>query len=116
MEEALFSLLNKMIPDLKWAPLSQNPYFSWKSKVGARDQRFRLDYKGRLYDMENDPGQRTEVSKKFPKVFKKLSQEVNKYKEEVWLNWEQMTDLCDWALRMLSGLKFLPGMACPLEK
>ena len=56
---------------------------SWKSKVGARDQRFRLDYKGRLYDMENDPGQRIEVSKKFPKVFKRLTQEVNKYKNEV---------------------------------
>ena len=51
--------------------------------MGARDQRFRLDYKGRLYDMENDPGQRIEVSKKFPKVFKRLSQEVNKYKNEV---------------------------------
>ena len=40
---------------------------SWKGKIGARDQRFRMDYKGRLYDMENDPGQRAEVSKKFPK-------------------------------------------------
>ena len=56
---------------------------SWKSKVGARDQRFRLDYKGRLYDMENDPGQRIEVSKKFPKVFTRLTHEVNKYRNEV---------------------------------
>lgn len=56
---------------------------SWKSKVGARDQRFRLDYKGRLYDMENDPGQRIDVSKKFPKVFNRLTHEVNKYRNEV---------------------------------
>ena len=56
---------------------------SWKSKVGARDQRFRLDYKGRLYDMENDPGQRIDVSKKFPKVFTRLTHEVNKYRNEV---------------------------------
>ena len=56
---------------------------SWKSKVGARDQRFRLDYKGRLYDMENDSGQRIDVSKKFPKVFTRLTHEVNKYRNEV---------------------------------
>ena len=56
---------------------------SWKSKVGARDQRFRLDYKNRLYDMENDPGQRIDVSKKFPKVFTRLTHEVNKYRNEV---------------------------------
>ena len=56
---------------------------SWKGKIGARDQRFRMDYKGRLYDMENDPGQRAEVSKKFPKIYKRLTQEVKKYKEEV---------------------------------
>ena len=56
---------------------------SWKGKIGARDQRFRLDYKGRLFDIENDPGQRTDISKKFPKVSKRLTKEVNKYKEEV---------------------------------
>ena len=56
---------------------------SWKGKIGARDQRFRLDYKGRLFDMENDPGQRVEVTKKFPKIYQRLSQSVNKYKKEV---------------------------------
>ena len=76
---SLFSLLKD--DSQKWA--SRGLISSWKSKVGARDQRFRLDYKGRLYDLENDPGQRTEVSKKFPKVFKKLSQEVNRYRDEV---------------------------------
>jgi len=75
----LFPLLNG--DSIKWAP--RTLISSWKGKVGARDQRFRLDYKGRLYDMENDPGQRIEVSKKFPKVFERLSQEVNKYKNEV---------------------------------
>jgi hypothetical protein len=56
---------------------------SWKGKIGARDQRYRLDYKGRLYDMVKDPGQRTEVSKKFPKVYKRLTQAVDQYKDEV---------------------------------
>ncbi|MEC8420614.1 MAG: arylsulfatase [Verrucomicrobiota bacterium] len=75
----LFPLLNG--DSGKWAP--RTLISSWKSKVGARDQRFRLDYKGRLYDMENDPGQRTEVSKKFPKIHKRLTLEVNKHREEV---------------------------------
>ena len=76
------SLLTLLSGDLgKWEP--RTLISSWKSKVGARDQRFRLDYKGRLYDMENDPGQRIEVSKKFPKVFNRLTREVNKYKNEV---------------------------------
>ena len=76
---SLFTFLNG--EPRKWTP--RILISSWKSKVGARDQRFRLDYKGRLYDMDNDPGQRTEVSKKFPKIYKNLIQEVNKYKEEV---------------------------------
>ena len=75
----LFPLLNG--DSRKWA--SRTLISSWKGKVGARDQCFRLDYKGRLYDMENDPGQRIEVSNKFPKIYKRLTQEVNKYKEEV---------------------------------
>ena len=76
------SLLTLLSGDLgKWE--ARTLISSWKSKVGARDQRFRLDYKGRLYDMENDPGQRIEVSKKFPKVFNRLTREVNKYKNEV---------------------------------
>ena len=62
---SLFSLLKD--DSQKWASRS---LISVGKVSGTRDQRFRLDYKGRLYDMENDPGQRTEVSKKFPKVFK----------------------------------------------
>ncbi len=56
---------------------------SWKGKIGARNQRFRLDYKGRLYDMVKDPGQREEVTKKFPRIYKRLIQSVNQYKKEV---------------------------------
>ena len=84
--KSLAVLLNKPdSKDLKYLKsiVPRTLISSWKSKVGARDQRFRLDYKGRLYDMENDPGQRIEVSKKFPKVFKRLTHEVNKYKNEV---------------------------------
>jgi hypothetical protein len=76
---SLVPLLNGSLKE--WAP--RTLISSWKSKVGARDQRFRLDYKGRLYDMVKDPGQRVEVSKKFPKIHQRLTQSVNKYKKEV---------------------------------
>jgi hypothetical protein len=76
---SLVPLLNGSLKE--WAP--RTLISSWKSKVGARDQRFRLDYKGRLYDMVKDPGQRVEVSKKFPKIHQRLTQSVKKYKNEV---------------------------------
>ena len=56
---------------------------SWKGKIGARDQRFRLDYKGRLYDMVKDPGQRKDLSKKLPKIFNRLNEEIERYKTEI---------------------------------
>ena len=56
---------------------------SWKGKIGARDQKFRLDYKGRLYDMDKDPGQRKDLSKKLPKIFNRLNKEIERYKTEV---------------------------------
>jgi arylsulfatase A-like enzyme len=83
---SLVPLLNKSEPNELDSKKSLKPrtlISSWKGKIGARDQRFRLDYKGRLYDMVKDPGQRVEVTKKFPKIYKRLTQSVNKYKKEV---------------------------------
>jgi arylsulfatase A-like enzyme len=34
----------------------------WGGQTSATDNRFRLDHRGRLYDLLNDPGQRTDVS------------------------------------------------------
>ena len=56
---------------------------SWKGKVSARTQRFRLDDKGRLYDMAADPGQLVEVTKKHPAEAKRLKAGVEKYRREV---------------------------------
>jgi len=41
---------------------------TWKGRVSLRNQRFRLDDKGKLFDLVNDPGQRTEVTADFPRV------------------------------------------------
>ncbi len=56
---------------------------SWRKHVSARNQRFRLDSQGRLYDMVADPKQTTDVSKKFPAETKKLAAEVQKYRKNV---------------------------------
>ncbi|MFL2913489.1 MAG: sulfatase-like hydrolase/transferase [Opitutales bacterium] len=56
---------------------------TWKGKLGVRDQRFRLGYKGKLFDMENDPGQRVDVSKQFPKVTERLNQRKQSFQNKV---------------------------------
>jgi len=56
---------------------------SWKGRVGARTQRFRLGHKGRLFDMRNDPGQRVDVTKKFPEVARDLKSSVEDFRNEV---------------------------------
>lgn len=56
---------------------------NWKNRTGARDQRYRLDYKGRLYDMTHDPEQRVEVNKKFPQVLERMKKQVKKFSDEV---------------------------------
>ena len=56
---------------------------TWKGKLGVRDQRFRLGYKGKLFDMENDPGQRVDVNKQFPKVTERLNQRKQSFQKKV---------------------------------
>ena len=55
----------------------------WKGKVSARTQNYRLDNFGRLYDMNNDPGQQVDISKLSPEVTKKLLKEVDDWKKNV---------------------------------
>lgn len=45
---------------------------SWGDRVSVRNQRFRLDHQGRLYDIENDRGQTQEVSQEFPQIRQQL--------------------------------------------
>ena len=55
----------------------------WKGRTSARNQRFRLDNKGKLYDIPEDPGQRIDVGRKHPKVNAELSAAVKKFDDEV---------------------------------
>ncbi len=38
----------------------------WRNRVALRTERFCLDQKGQLFDLKADPGQKTDVSAKFP--------------------------------------------------
>ncbi len=55
-------------------------------RVSVRTDQYRLDDKGRLYDMQADPGQTRDVSADHPAVAKRLQGAVAKWREEVGLD------------------------------
>jgi len=55
----------------------------FKGKTSVRSQRFRLGFKGGLYDMRNDPGQRVDVKEKFPEIYAELTAAREKFDKEV---------------------------------
>lgn len=58
-------------------------YFNaWRGRVSARTQCYRLDHRGRLYDMENDPGQRKDVSKQHPKLTARLKKATADWRKD----------------------------------
>lgn len=55
----------------------------WAGRVSARDQRFRLDHTGKLYDLTKDPRQKRDVSADHPSDHKRLEDAVKRYRREV---------------------------------
>lgn len=55
----------------------------WRGRLSARNQRFRLDQKGKLYDMKEDPGQLQPVNQLYPEVAKVLEKAVQDYRKTV---------------------------------
>lgn len=55
----------------------------WKGSQSLRSQKFRMDTKGLLYDIENDRAQNTAVNKQHPQVAAKMKAELEKFKAEV---------------------------------
>ncbi len=58
-------------------------YNYWGEKTSLRNQKFRLDFRNKLYDMETDPGQYNDVSEKYPEVYSKLISAKEKWENEV---------------------------------
>lgn len=74
---------------LKALLLDKNPEWEdrfiinhWR-RTSIRSQKYRLDYNGQLFDMENDPGQRTNIAEKQPDIAKKLHTELENWKSNV---------------------------------
>ena len=55
----------------------------WKDKVSVRTQRFRLDYEGRLYDMDVDPGQQVELNDSQPQVVAELQEKADTFRRQM---------------------------------
>lgn len=55
----------------------------WGGRVSVRTQRYRLDHRGKLYDMPEDPGQKKDISGQQPEVAARLSKAVAAWRKEV---------------------------------
>jgi len=55
----------------------------WRDKVSVRTQRFRLDNNGELFDIVNDPEQRSPVSDQHKEITKRLRQAAAEWTEDV---------------------------------
>ena len=55
----------------------------WRNRVSVRNQQYRFDFQGRLFDMHADPGQRTDVSGKQPNLTKTFQTAVDNFKRNV---------------------------------
>ena len=56
---------------------------SWRKKVSVRNQRFRLDNGGKLFDIDSDRGQKTDVTARFPEVHKELTAIASAFRTDV---------------------------------
>lgn len=55
----------------------------WRGRVSVRTQQYRLDDRGRLFDMQLDPGQRHNIASEHPQLAKQLQSSVAKWKQEL---------------------------------
>ena len=62
---------------------NRNIYNYWRGKLSLRNQNYRLDYQGQLFDMINDPSQTTDISIDRPQVVKEMLEAKEKWKKTV---------------------------------
>ena len=55
----------------------------WRGRLSLRNQKFRLDHKNQLFDMENDPNQFEDVSNIHPEIFESMKNEKIKWNQNV---------------------------------
>ncbi|NHE58214.1 arylsulfatase [Cyclobacterium plantarum] len=55
----------------------------WNGNTSVRTQRYRLDSEGRLYDMEADPGQSSDIAAEYPEIARQLGLAKTDWDEEM---------------------------------
>lgn len=73
----------KLVKGKKAAWPDRMIFSHWAGRVSVRTQQFRLDHTGKLYDMQNDPGQRYDLSLEHPQIASRLSQAVAQWKKQL---------------------------------
>ena len=56
---------------------------TWGGRLSLRDQRYRLDPRGELYDLQADPGQTRPVTRDQPEVAARLTRKARRWREEL---------------------------------
>jgi len=54
----------------------------WNGRISARNQQYRFDHAGKLFDMEADPGQKSDISGEKPEVASWFREQVEQWKSE----------------------------------
>lgn len=81
----------KPLDGVSFAPWLKNPERSatdrlivnhWGKNISVRSSRFRLDEKGRLYDMQKDFGQRVDVAAQHPDGVRRLAAAAERYRAD----------------------------------
>jgi arylsulfatase A-like enzyme len=61
----------------------------WRNRVSVRSQQFRLDHRGKLYDLIKDPGQYKDVAEAFPDVTTRLRTAAEEFGSQVLEGYDQ---------------------------
>ena len=77
------------------APCDRLIFSSWRNRVSVRTPQYRLDHRGRLYDPQKDPGQRTDISAAQPELTRRLKQAVQDWIGEQLKFQERARLICD---------------------
>ncbi len=57
----------------------------WGGEIGIRSQKYRMDARGGLFDMEADPNQKTDISGKNPELIENYRGQIGEWKKSVGL-------------------------------
>lgn len=55
----------------------------WGGRISIRNQKYRLDQRGALYDMETDRGQKTDLSEELPEIRAEMQQVADSFRAQI---------------------------------